>query len=496
MGKIVGGYYVHKSKQLNNADILNFYPEITPEGKRDVILLPTPSVQLFTDCSDKSTGLFRGSHKVITTSNNGAKYERYFVLYGGQLLEILPNESSILIANISALNTRVSFADNGEFLVFVDGNEMYIMDLNTNNIQNPILPFSNPTKVISIGGRFICINSDNTVDVYVNYSKIYWSDILDPSTWNGLNWLQTDKGELLINIKDVGDDLIVFTPNSNYQYRSTFNEFEPFSKISASTGTIGCGAVESVVKIGEQVFFLGSSDYGNNSIYMVSSGQLERISDHSIESLIGDTGNTSDAYGCAYQYQGHVFYILTFTAGNKTLVYDLSTGMFHRRSSRDPKLNKHNKWQIANITLAFGKLLACSEKGQCVCYLDHNNYKDFDSETKEIVPIVTERTTNIYNNNQQMITYHSFELDMQVGVGNLTGRDVDPRITLMYSNDGVTFKNARTQRIGRTGEYRQKVCWNILGSAVNRSFRITSSAECPIVIYGAKVRSSQGVKDA
>jgi hypothetical protein len=76
------------------------------------------------------------------------------------------------------------------------------------------------------------------------------------------------------------------------------------------------------------------------------------------------------------------------------------------------------------------------------------------------------------------------EIDIESGIGLITGQGNDPQIMLRYSDDGgFNWSNQRWGNMGRIGEYKQRVRFHNLGMFYQRMFEITiSDAIKPVII--------------
>jgi hypothetical protein len=96
--------------------------------------------------------------------------------------------------------------------------------------------------------------------------------------------------------------------------------------------------------------------------------------------------------------------------------------------------------------------------------------------------IVREIHLTAIRGNKRRIRYGSLELDIQTGLGEA---NTDYTMELSTSDDGgKTYNNSRSRSIGKGGEYSRHVEWWRLGSSEARTFKLTTSAQCPLKIRG------------
>jgi hypothetical protein len=201
-----------------------------------------------------------------------------------------------------------------------------------------------------------------------------------------------------------------------------------------------------------------------------------------MEYLIGQLQHTSDAIGYCYQQEGHNFYVLTFVTDNVTIVYDLNTGLWHKRGY-------WNKFTGLND----------ADRGNCCVFWNGKNYVgdyksgaiyelSLDCYTDNGNPIVRWRTGPHIEQDRKRLFFDEFELSMERGIGLTTGQGVDPKACLQWSDDeGNTWSNEYWNTPGKKGEYKSRIHWHRLGQARNRVFKVTVSDPVKWLLTGARI---------
>lgn len=101
----------------------------------------------------------------------------------------------------------------------------------------------------------------------------------------------------------------------------------------------------------------------------------------------------------------------------------------------------------------------------------------FDVESRPIRRV--RRAPAIMKENRR-ITYASFELDMEPGLGLTSGQGSDPQVALRYSNDGgKTWGPEIFRSAGALGKYGKRVRWDRMGQARRRVFEVSVSDPIP-----------------
>ena len=98
---------------------------------------------------------------------------------------------------------------------------------------------------------------------------------------------------------------------------------------------------------------------------------------------------------------------------------------------------------------------------------------------------------------QTQVTYHEFELDLEVGLGMAVPHppphDPGPQVMLRWSDDGgVTWSHEHWLSAGVAGAYDQRLVWRRLGRGRDRVFELTMSDPVAWRLVNAFIRASAG----
>jgi hypothetical protein len=421
---------------------------------------------------------------------------RLFGCFGPTVYEFFSDGTSTSRFVISDSSTAVSMTDDGVSLVFVDGFVMRSMALDTNIVTavdtQTQAGFQNPSKVVFLNQRTVVINNDPTLQ---NNNKFFWTDIRDATTIDPLSFATAESSaDPIISVEVRQGELWFFGPRSYEIWAIDTNPDLPYRYVGGSSTEIGCGAKSSTSSIADQVFWLGSSRAGQNVVYVSNGYGARRISTHAVEYFLNTQGNkTSDSVGFTYQTEGHTFYILNLLQSNKTFVFDLSTGQWHERSTRDAQLNIANRWDPLFSVFAFGQVLVGSQENPRIFLLDLDRYYEWDGR-----PIVRLHQSPIYYDDYREIFHDEIQIDMETGVGLQAGnpqdagpqtaQGADPQIMLQYSDDsGHTWSSERWTKIGKVGEYRTRARWRRMGRSRDRVYRVSVSDPVKVVFIGGRL---------
>lgn len=215
----------------------------------------------------------------------------------------------------------------------------------------------------------------------------------------------------------------------------------------------------------ESLFWLG-----DDRIFYAAGGYAPiRISDHAVEETIAQ-GVVSDAFSFIYTEEGHKFIQTTFPTLSITWVYDLTTGLWHRRNH-----SQHSGRHHANCCFrAFNKNLVAD-------YQNGNIYEmslsigDDDGDS-----IIRDAICPVVHANRERFSIK--EIELKVNSGQVSS-GVDYNMQMRSSKDGQnSWGNWKTKPIGKIGNYLQRVRFSRLGQARKRHLWFRFSENVPSLV--------------
>jgi hypothetical protein len=261
---------------------------------------------------------------------------------------------------------------------------------------------------------------------------------------------------------------------------NTGDSISQFQRIQQAFNDVGCAAEWSVATLGPAIFWLGDSAQGHGVVWMASTYAPQRISTHAIEYIISQMSDISDAIGFTYQQEGHYFYVLTFPTGNRTLVYDMKTQLWHERGQWNTTTGDFDRHRARAYMFADGRHYVGDYENGNIYYLDAATYTDNGAVIRR------ERTGPHISYNNARIFFKSFELDVERGVGLTAGQGSAPVLMARTSDDGgATWSNEREMSLGALGKYGTRARLNRCGMSRDRIFRVAISDPVKCVLVGA-----------
>jgi len=462
----VGPAYTNDSLNINCQRCLNWYPEVDDSNsKSSLSLKPRPGLKPFATLDGG------GSIRALYNASN----DRFFGVCGNTLSEIYSNGTSISRGTITSTTGIVKMTDNGFQLILVDGSngKGYILNFSDDS-------FAEITDLGYPGGTHVAFIDQYFISNKPNTQSYQWSDLADGTSWPGLNIASSEGSpDYLTSLIALNGELWLFGPQSYEIHYNTGLSHGTFARIQGSNHGVGNIAPYSLAKSDTNIFWIGGDDGGWGRVYTNEGYQPRVISTHAIEQAIQRYSKIDDAIGYSYQKLGHDFYQISFPTPSVTWVYDATTSLWHEESWT----NSNNISYMARGIVqdfAFGEVFVGDWRSSSVFEVDSDTYTD-DGDL-----IHRERTSPHIWNNLDRSFYGSFQLDVESGIGLVSGQGEDPQIMLQISNDGGhTWGSERWRSAGKLGEYRKRVKWNRLGSSRDRIFRIKCTDPVKWIVLGA-----------
>lgn len=459
---LVGGSSVERALPFDAQRTVNLYPVFDQSGKQVAALYGTPGLSLF---ATGGGGPIRG---VFCSANN-----RAFFVSGSGFYEVLSTGVSSLLGSLSKVTGNISIVENGIQLAICDGASVYILTYSTNvfaKVTDADLPIA---KTIAFIDGYFIVNKASSGSFYI-------SSLYDGSSWSALDFATAESSpdELLRVFNAVGQ-LWLFGTYTTEIWTNTGDNTFPFQRISGAKMEMGILSPHSTVAIDNSVFWVGRDTNGSGSVFRANGFSPKRISTSPIEMIINRATDKENIRAYTYQEDGHVFYVLTGGGLETSLVYDISTDIWHERAY----LNSTGLFEqhlASSHMFAFGKHLVGDRNGGNIYEMSQSYYSDNGN------PLVRERTFTHISDENKYTRYSSLEIDFELGVGLQSGQGVDPQAILTVSKDGAkTWSDEMYASIGRVGKFFNRARFRRLGISNVMTFRVRVSDPVKVAIIGA-----------
>ncbi len=243
-----------------------------------------------------------------------------FVVQGASLKLINAAGVASTIGTLATVQGSVSMADDGTYLVIVDGSFGYVYNMNTavlTTITDGNFTTS-PSTVTWLDGYFIVTSANSR---QFQLSQITPS--IDPTVWPSvqINFAGSGPGNLRAGI--VNHSILML-------YSDTYTEFWqdagspdfPFALMPGSAQQFGLAAPFSLAQFDNSLVGLFQNNQGGVSVGRMAGFSFKRLSDVDIEQILSSYSVVFDAKGYSVMIDGHPLYIITFPGEGHTWMYD------------------------------------------------------------------------------------------------------------------------------------------------------------------------------
>lgn len=439
----------------------NFYVDFRPQGeKTQVAAIGFPGLDLFVEFGDTA---IRGSPLPVEQN------DLLYLVHRGTFWEI--NNAGVMTSRgtLNTVSGYVEMAHDGTVVMIVDGTNGYTYNTGTNafaQITDVNFP-ANPTSVTWTGGYFVA-GFDN--------GRFYIST--DGTTWAALDFsnAESNPDRLVRVIADHGE-LVLYGDISTEFWGVTGATDFPFGKVQGADAEWGLAARGSVAKFDDSLAFLCKNRMGQVIVGKLVGHQVQKISTPDLDTVINDYAVVSDATAFSYMLGGHPMYQINFPSAGYSWSFD---GLSNEWSKRKSAGINRQRCEYGAPYLAQTVLTD---------YTNGRLYKLNDSTYTENGSVIEGEITGEHWDNE--LTRESIDcirLDMEVGVGLVSGQGSDPQVMLQLSKDGgKTFGNERWRSAGKMGDYRRRVEWRRNGSSRRWTARVRITDPVKRVILGAYV---------
>lgn len=457
--QITGASYQSRSRPLSSQRTVNWYPQASQQTKEPFVLLPFAGLL----SKGAAFGVDRGLHRM-----NEVLYQ----VKAKALFEIRSDGTHIARGVVGGID-RCIMADDGINLYIVSAESIY--------------RYSSETKLITIvtDSNIVGAQSVDFINNQFLYTKTRFttvSNVGDGAAANGLNIIgeETEPDDL---VRDFVFDEIIYRFGKRSivaWYNSGFGN-PPIEKLQGRIFQVGLGAIHSVVRNDDAMYWLGD----DNRIYRSNAGSKTVVSTDPISNEIASYTRSNDAIGATFTISGKNFYCLTFPTGNKTFILNESLGELGW--SELSSGNNGDRYQGNSFAECYGRTYVADVNNGSVYVLDLNTYTNNGDNIRR------ERVTSSVNGDLlgakgSRIQMSKAKFIMETGVGVISGQGDNPRIMIEYSDDGGrTWRLGSWPRVGRLGEFTLQVEFFNLGTFYDRIFRISTSDNVNYSIYSGTI---------
>lgn len=452
---------VGKSPNVSAQKRTNLYVEIQADPESNgLTLYPTPGLTSFVNFGANPC---RGFYQ---------KGDSAYVVNSNTLWEIAADGTTTNRGTLNTSGGRVDITDNGDQMLVVDGTYGYIYTFDTHVLAQIVdADFPASETCTFLNGYFIVQKTDS--------AQFYISALYDGMTWDALDFAtaESDPDNLVRVMADNGV-LMLFGDKTTEPWGDSGAQDFPLARIGASAVEWGLAARWSLCKFDGTLIFLRKNRLGAVQVALMSGTSSVAVSNPEMDYVFSTYSAVEDATGFSYMLSGHPFYQINFPSANESWLYD---GLTKAWSKVQYGASGRHRGEI-QVNFLNRPYVTDYENGQV--YL-----LDKDAETDNGQYIVREFVSR-HNKAGDFINISQLWLEMQAGVGLVSGQGSAPKVMMQISRDGGhTWGAELWTSIGAIGQFRCRALWNRLGRARDWTFklRVTDPVKTVFVAAWAKL---------
>lgn len=413
---------------------------------------------------------YSGYEQVLQLSILGQARGLYSSTLFDHMIAVVNNEvkiisSSLGIATIGTLSTSsgdVYFAENANSQIAIsDGENYYVYNYALETFALVDIGFS-PGYLTAQGGYIFAVVN--------NSSQVRYSNVNDALTWDVRN-ANSLGNDIAIGVIALGQLVYIIGSKFSRISRNLGTAVNPFkidSSVNILYGTVNRNSIASGF---DMLVWFGYNESSNGTILMSTGGTPRIISTPGIDYIISQLTNPNDCSAFIFQEDGHIFYQITWTKDNLTLVYDFTSNSF--LYATDESLNQH----IAKDVVHFdGSYYFISFTDSYLYQLSSTitTYSGNIIPRIRICPPIREPDFSYWRTRQVQVIAEQ-------------GQSATPmHIDMSISRDGgVTFGNAIRKDLGALANRRALTRWWQLGWGNNWTFQFRFYGLDRFVILGS-----------
>lgn len=456
-----------KSPNVTANKLINAYYEFQEIPDRTkVAIYGTPGLTQFVD---RGATPWRGLHEFPGNA-------RMYGVHRDNVYEINNAGVSTVIGTLGTDSGRVGICDDGTYIVFVDGMEIYTYNTSTSTfatVADADRPTS-PNTCTFQGGR-ILTDEDGT-------GQFKGSDLYDPTSWNGLSFATAESNPDKLNrIINYRGSIVLFGAYTTEFWSNIGGSGFPYARILNVDLEYGLTARWSVAKFAGSWAFLAKNREGQSIVCQLEGYGVSKISNSEMDHIINNYSDIADATGFGYTLGGHPFYQLNFPSAGKTWLYDGSTNYW---SELRYKGNERHRAEFG-VEFLNQMIVADYENGK-LYKLESDALTD-DGESIHMIL----RGRHIFSD-KKTLRFSRLELGIEAGVGT-SGQGENPVAGLRLSRDGGnTYGTQVFSRMGKVGEYLNRCIWRRLGKGRDFVPEITITDPVKRVITDSVLHVTEG----
>ena len=451
-----------KSVNVNAQNRVNLYCQVEadPSEKNVVTMYPTPGLTAFVNFGANPDRAFH------------VKGDFQYHVNGSSFFRVSNDGTMTSLGTLLTPGGRCGIQDNGLEIIVVDGLNGYIYNIAGGTFTQITAPgWAGGTTVDFLNGYFIVTRPNSGVFAI--------SGLYDGTTWDALEFASAESSpDDLVRVFVDNGLIILFGEATTEFWGDTAAQDFPFARVGASAIEWGLAARWSAAKFMDSVAFLCRNRLGQVQVRLLIGNSSQPISTPELDSVLSRYSAVADATAFSYMMAGHPFYQINFPTANKSWLYDGQSKSWSEVRSGDGRHRAEIQQNYLNQSY-----VSDYETGK-VYRLDEDVYTD-DGE-----PVVREFISR-HQSTGEYSRFAQLWLEMEAGVGLVSGQGENPKIMMSVSRDGGhTYGAEAVREFGKIGEYNRRAVWNRVGRARDWLYKFRVSDPVKTVFVAAWGRVS------
>ncbi len=431
MGYLPLGLSTYQSNDYGfpSVELENWFAEQAPDrNDRPARLLPVPGLVSF---ASSLNGAIRGMDQ-----RDGLLSDKMVVCAGLRVYTITSGGTVVEIGTVTGTG-KAHFAGSQADMVVAAGGTAYTV---TGSLTSITVGAStgNIIDVATYQQRHIFAEEDS--------GRLWFSDPGDPTAVaNTAFATSSDEADPLLGVEVWQDTIWALGTQTIRGYVGTGDVDAPFVPRPGalfSTGIVGNAAI---VRADFGLYVVGD----DGRVYRAAQG-IEAISTPPIERLIEDVTTKSDIRLSAHNWGGHQF-IGLHLPGVGDYFFDQLTGFWHRR-----KEIGNARYLAHDFLNAHGVTYVGDRSAGTIYTADRDVFTHNGAEVRRVAQCLFP----VEDNRPQI---SNLVVEMQSGVGLVTGQGSDPQVMMRHSRNGRTWSSEVSRSFGKIGEYNHRCLFGSLG---------------------------------
>jgi hypothetical protein len=439
------------------------------QDKTSFALVARPGFTVFVAQSNLGASPSRGMWSVNTLAS-----PLMFTVHGNVLYSINNSGTVAIIGVIGTSTGNVYMADDGKYLVLVDGSAGYWYNMQTPGALTLITDgnFTTSPKTVTWQDNYFIVNSGSSRQFQL--SQI--SPSVDPAVWPAVQiaFAQSSPGTLQAVIADHSILNVLGDVYSEF-WQDNGSPDLPYAQIPGSAAEFGLASASSLCKFDNSVAGLFRNKMGAINVSRLQGFTLRKLSDTDMDQIFTQytTSAVSNATGYAFMVGGHPLYVLNFS--QDSWVYDGLSNIWTEWQDTNG-----NRFLGDHFTTFQGMLLVSDYSTGNIYQINTGVYTDNGSTYGMEI-----WSKHIWNDDKY-IGISQVQIDIESGSGIAVGQGSKPVMDLQVSKDGGnSFFSVGYSSMGPIGNYTTRCIWRGLGAARDWVLKLRVTDPIHRVVTGA-----------